>query len=567
VEQFFNHRTGPADAHVAYFSMEIGLQADLPTYSGGLGVLAGDTIKSAADLAVPLVAVTLVHEHGFFKQRLGHDGWQTEEPEQWTLGEKLVEQPERVQIPIEGRTVHLRAWRRDVTGVHGHVVPVFFLDANLPENDGRDRVLTERLYGGDQEYRLRQEMILGVGGVRMLQALGYAQLRKYHMNEGHSAFLIVELLRQSKEQSGSYDVPMVRNCTVFTTHTPVAAGHDRFSKASVLAAWPDLPNDIEGLFDGEELNMTKLALEYAGYVNGVAKKHGEVSRHMFPGFTIDSITNGVHSVTWTSEEMQALFDQFMHGWRADSSMLRYAMSIPASKIREAHAAAKKRLIDTVNAAGGNFSPDVFTIGFARRATAYKRAFLLFSDPARLRAIAEREGGLQIVFAGKAHPKDTEGKEIIKRIFATKDSLGPSVKLIYLENYTMDLAKTLVTGVDVWLNTPLRPLEASGTSGMKAAHNGVPSLSVLDGWWIEGCLEGITGWAVGPLTDDDGIETTEHDRRDADDLYGKLEHVILPMYYNHPDQWAGVMRGAIAINASFFNTNRMIQEYVLRAYFH
>lgn len=567
MEQFFAHRTGPSDAHVAYFSMEIGLQADLPTYSGGLGVLAGDTIKSAADLAVPVVAITLIHEHGFFRQRLGPDGWQTEEPEQWKIPEKLVEQPKRVQVTIEGRTVHVRAWRRDVNGVHGHTVPVFFLDTNLPENDGRDRALTERLYGGDQEYRLRQEIILGVGGVRMLQALGYNQLRKYHMNEGHSAFLIVELLRQSKERASMYDVQMVRDCTVFTTHTPVAAGHDRFSKASVLVAWPDIPQDIEGLFESEELNMTRLALEYAGYVNGVAKKHGEVSRHLFPGFTIDSITNGVHSVTWTSVEMQALFDEFMHGWRADPSMLRYAMSIPSTRIRQAHAAGKKRLIDAVNAAGGKFSPDVLTIGFARRATAYKRAFLLFSDPARLRSIAEREGGLQIVFAGKAHPRDIEGKEIIKKIFSTRDALGPAVKLIYLENYTMDLAKTLVSGVDVWLNTPLRPLEASGTSGMKAAHNGVPSLSVLDGWWIEGCLEGITGWAVGPLTDNLDAENNARDTRDADDLYGKLEHVILPMYYQHPDHWANVMRGAIAINASFFNTNRMLQEYVLRAYFH
>ena len=475
MEQFFTHRTGPSDAHVAYFSMEIGLQADLPTYSGGLGVLAGDTIKSAADLAVPLVAITLVHEHGFFRQRLGQDGWQTEEPEQWKLPEKLVELPQRVQINIEGRAVHIRAWRRDVNGVHGHTVPVFFLDTNVPENDGRDRVLTERLYGGDQEYRLRQEMVLGIGGVRMLQALQYNQLRKYHMNEGHSAFLIVELLKQSKECGGAYDIQMVRDCTVFTTHTPVAAGHDRFSKASVLVAWPDIPRDIEGLFEGDELNMTRLALEYAGYVNGVAKKHGEVSRHLFPGFTIDSITNGVHSATWTSPEMQALFDEFMLGWRADPSMLRYAMSIPSTRVRDAHAAAKKRLIETVNAAGGTFSPDIFTIGFARRATAYKRAFLLFIDPARLRAIAERGGGLQIVFAGKAHPRDIEGKEIIKHIYAMRDALGPSVKLIYLENYTMDLAKVLVTGSDVWLNTPLRPLEASGTSGMKAAHNAVPSM--------------------------------------------------------------------------------------------
>jgi starch phosphorylase len=310
--------------------------------------------------------------------------------------------------------------------------------------------------------------------------------------------------------------------------------------------------------------MTLLALNHAGYVNGVAKKHGEVSRALFPGYFIDSITNGVHSATWTCNEFAALYDNHIPGWRADPSMLRYAMNIPTIEIAQAHCQAKERVIKIVkDRTGIELRPDVFTIGFARRATEYKRATLVLRDQERLARIARANGGLQIIYAGKAHVKDLQGKELIKQIIAAARALAPRVTIVYLENYDMALAKDLVAGVDVWLNTPLKPLEASGTSGMKAAHNGVPSLSVLDGWWIEGCIEGITGWAIG----DAGAEDTGPDRdsKDAGDLYEKLER-IAPIYRKDPTAWAQIMRGSVALNASFFNTHRMIQEYVLRAYF-
>ncbi len=557
------HPTSP----VAYFSMEIGFDARYPTYSGGLGVLSGDTIKAAADLRVPLVAVSLLHEHGFFKQVLDTNGTQREEPEEWKPAEAFVAVDARVHVAIEGRRVAVRTWRADIKGVYGYVVPVYFLDTNLPENSDADRLLTSRLYGGDSDYRLKQELILGVGGVRMLEALGITPC-KFHMNEGHSAFLVLELLAQTRAATASYDSDYVRSRCVFTTHTPVAAGHDVFTREQLTRAWADAPLDAPNvLTEHGAVDMTHLALSHAEYVNGVAKKHGEVSRQLFPGYCIDSITNGIHTGTWVGPDMQATFDKHVPGWKADYSMLRYALGISSAEVREAHTAAKKRLFMHINMTTGvTLDPNVFTIGFARRATAYKRADLLLRDLPRLRALGERSGGLQIVYAGKAHPKDTEGKHIIERIVAASKELGPHVTLLYLPNYGMSLAGLLVSGVDVWLNTPLPPYEASGTSGMKAAANGVPSLSVLDGWWIEGCLEGITGWSFGAPPGSELRAAEERDAADARALMEKLEQTILPLYRENPEGWALVMRNAIAINGSFFNTHRMVQEYVLRAYF-
>jgi len=558
---------------VAYFSMEIALEADIPTYSGGLGVLAGDTIRAAADRKVPMVAVTLLHRKGFFYQKLDASGWQTEEPAEWKVADFLTEMPARAAVSIEGRTVHLRAWKYEVRGYDDYSVPVYFLDADLPENSEWDRTLTHYLYGGDNHYRLCQEVILGIGGIRMLRALGYDQLQRYHLNEGHASLLTVALLDEQAQQAGRAaftreDIERVREQCVFTTHTPVPAGHDRFPL--------DLVNRVLGreemaamhdVFCCEgELNMTYLALNLSHYVNGVAKSHGEVSRHMFAQYRIDAITNGVHAGTWTAPAFQKLFDQHIPDWRGDNFHLRYALSIPAEEVWNAHAAAKRALFEYVNReTNAGLENEVLTLGFARRAAEYKRADLLFRDIERLKSIAAKTGRLQILYAGKAHPQDQGGKQLIQRIFQARAALQRDIKVVYLANYDMDLAKLLTAGVDLWLNTPQPPLEASGTSGMKAALNGVPSFSVLDGWWIEGCIEGITGWAIGERCD---LAAGGDDRSacDAAALYDKLEQVIIPLFYRDRNRFIDVMRHAIALNGSFFNTQRMVLQYVLKAYF-
>ena len=559
MKRFFNE---PEPRKIAYFSMEIGLDGSMPTYSGGLGVLAGDTIKSAADLAVPMVAVSLVHEKGYFSQKLLEDGWQEEVPSSWRMEEFLEPLDVQVIITIEGREVRIRPWRKVVRGVKGYDVPIIFLDTNVPGNSDYDKTLTSFLYGGDQKYRFAQEMVLGIGGLRMLNALGYTGIKKYHMNEGHASLLTLELYKETDSAS----LEDVRHRCVFTTHTPVPAGHDRFETSLVKDLMPSFPFDIRDLIDAEgKVNMTLIGLYFSNYVNGVAKKHGEVSQEMFPNYPIHSITNGVHSATWTSPEMQELFDRFIPEWRIDPFTLRYAAGISDKEILNTHAENKKNLIDEINARHKTkLEYDVFTIGFARRATSYKRPDLLFFDIERLKNIAKIHGKIQLVFAGKAHKKDTQGKETIKKLFSISKELDDKITLVYLDDYDMHLAKVLIPGVDIWLNTPMRPKEASGTSGMKAAHNGVPSFSVLDGWWLEGCIEGVTGWSIGDKTPvlDEGAQNV----KDAQSLYDKLEK-ILPIYYADKHAWAEIMKYTIVINASFFNTHRMVSQYVLKAYFH
>ena len=554
---------------IAYFSMEIGIEVGMPTYSGGLGVLAGDTIRSAADLKIPLAAVTLLHRKGYFYQRLDATGWQSEEPAEWVVDDFLTERPHRVAVTLEGRTVQIRCWQYEVTGVSGFTVPVYFLDTDLPDNMDWDRTLTHFLYGGDQQYRLCQEVILGIGGVRMLRALGYGNIARFHMNEGHASLLTLELLDEEVRNAGRHaithdDIALVRQQCVFTTHTPVPAGHDQFPLELV-----DRVLGRREVFDMKEvfccegrLNMTYLALNLSHYVNGVAKKHGEVSQHMFAGYVIDSITNGVHAATWTAEPFQQLYDRHIPGWKRDNFSLRYALSIPKAEVWQAHMQAKKQLLQCVNReTNAGLDVDVFTLGFARRATTYKRADLLLTDGERLKRIAAQAGPLQVIYAGKAHPQDQGGKELIKRIFQAKEALGRDIKLVYLQNYDMALGKLMTAGVDVWLNTPQPPFEASGTSGMKAALNGVPSLSVLDGWWIEGRIEGITGWAIGEDSWEDGDRP-----KVVSSLYDKLEQVVIPLFYGARERFLEVMLHAIALNGSFFNTHRMMQQYVLKAYF-
>lgn len=565
----------PGSDTIAYFSMEIGLDEAMPTYSGGLGVLAGDTVRSAADGDVPMVAVTLVHRKGYFRQRLDAAGGQTEEPQPWSPEALLTEMPARATVSIEGREVALRAWRYDVRGAGGVTLPVLLLDSDLPVNAESDRRLTDYLYGGDERYRLCQEIVLGIGGVRMLRALGYDSIRRFHMNEGHAALLVLELGFEEMKRRGLDEVTRevavaVKPMCVFTTHTPVPAGHDQFPLSMlrrVLTDYGDAYNQraVEFCLDNV-LNMTYLALDNSHYVNGVAKKHGEISRQMFGQYKVDSITNGVHAGTWISPQIQAVIDRHIAAWREDNASLRYALGIPRHELWAAHQAAKQDLVAWVNQrTGASLFSNAFTIGFARRATPYKRADLLFHDLQRLLALHRSAGPIQVVYGGKAHPRDGSGKDLIRQIFAQIAKLKGQLTVAYVEDYDIAAARRMVAGVGLWLNTPQPPLEASGTSGMKAAMNGVPQLSVLDGWWIEGCIENVTGWAIGDGNTGNGGGIDER-AFDAESLYNKLETVILPMFYRDQDRYIDVMRHAIALNGSFFNTERMVDQYVRKAYF-
>jgi starch phosphorylase len=548
--------------------MEVAADPGMPTYSGGLGVLAGDTLRSCADLKIPIVGVSLLYRRGYFEQHLDDWGNQHEQPVKWDPSRLARLLPTTVRVSIEGRPVVVQAWQYDITGLTGYAVPLLLLDTNAEENAAGDRELTSDLYGGDERYRLAQEIILGIGGVRMLRALGYTQVERFHMNEGHAALLAIELLGERKQtEPAAWDFDGVKRDCIFTTHTPVPAGHDQFSYELVKQMLGDTaPLDVLQMLGGrDQLNMTLLALNMSTYVNGVAKRHGEVSQDMFPGYAIDSITNGIHSATWTSLSFQQLYDRHIPGWRADPFALRYAISVPAQDIWAAHVQAKARLLGEVRKRTSlPFRDDALTIGFARRATQYKRAELVFSEPSQLLDMVRTVGPIQFIFAGKAHPKDEPGKEIIRRIIHIAGQLKPEIPIAYLENYDLVLAKLLTSGVDLWLNTPLRPQEASGTSGMKAAHNGVPSLSVLDGWWVEGCIEGVTGWAIGRGSSD-AASQEGRGAQDARELYDKLRGVIAPLFYQDRARWSEIMRSTIAFNASFFNTHRMVQQYTANAY--
>jgi starch phosphorylase len=546
--------------------MEIAIHPSMPTYSGGLGVLAGDTLRSAADQGVPLVAFTLVHRKGYFQQHLDSKGVQSEDIQPWDPSGFCIEEPPRVTVSVEGRTVAVRAWRYDLEGRYGHVVPVYLLDTDLEGNSGWDRGLTDHLYGGDTNYRLEQEIVLGMGGARMANALGHT-VNVYHMNEGHAALLTLALLENQLGGGplgavADADVAQVRQKCVFTTHTPVPAGHDRFATEQtirILGGERTARLEKLGCFRDGMLNMTLLALKFSRYANGVAMQHAKVSRQMFPEFAIDSITNGVHAPTWVSNPIQQMLDAHISSWRRDNLYLRNAIDLPEPKILAAHARAKVALLaEVASRTGLVFNPKVLTLGFARRVATYKRAALMFTDPARLVEIATVAGGLQIVYAGKAHPQDEPGKALIQQVVedAAKFSNGV-LRIVYLENYGWELGALLTAGVDVWVNTPKRPYEASGTSGMKAALNGVPSLSILDGWWIEGCIEGVTGWAI-----EDGADDAE----EAASFYNKLETAVVPLYLQAPEKWARLMRNTLAFNGSYFNTNRMVKQYTRNAYY-
>ena len=562
----FSYETLPSSGLVAYFSMEIAINPGMHTYSGGLGVLAGDTLRSAADLGVPLIAFTLVHRKGYFQQRLDERGMQSEEIQPWNPADFCIEEKVRVTVSVEDRIVTVRCWRYDLVGRFGHVVPIYLLDTDLDGNTGWDRGLTDHLYGGDTNYRLEQEIVLGMGGARMASALGH-KVNVHHMNEGHAALLTLALLERQLgggplNGATEIDIEHVRNQCVFTTHTPVPAGHDRFStEQAIRILGGDRTARLErmGCFRDEMLNMTLLALRFSRYANGVSMQHAKVSRALFPEFALDSITNGVHAPTWVSEPIQKMLDANFSPWRRDNLYMRNAIDITEEEILSVHAQNKAALLaEVAQRTGQAFDPKVLTLGFARRAATYKRATLMFADTARLAEIATNAGGLQIIYAGKAHPQDEPGKALIQQVVADAARLSNDMlRVVYLENYDWKLGAILTAGVDVWVNTPRRPYEASGTSGMKAALNGVPSLSILDGWWIEGCIEGFTGWAI-----EDGAD----DAAEADSLYRKLETAVVPLYRDAPKKWARLMRATLAFNGSYFNTNRMVKQYTRNAYY-
>lgn len=547
---------------IAYFTMEIALRPEVHTYSGGLGVLAGDTARSAADLELPVVFVSIVSKAGYIRQEIV-DGRQVEHESPWDPSQWTVPVAAKVAVRLEDREVWIRPWLYRIEGVTGHATPVILLDTDLEENHPDDRRLTDALYGGDAAYRLKQEAILGIGGVRMLRALGF-EIDHFHMNEGHAALLTLELMRWYHDFGGSeefVDLGRIRSACIFTTHTPVEAGHDKFPYdlvLRVLNGYVD-PAVLRRYAGEQNLNMTQLALSFSGYINGVAKRHAETSRKMFPGYRVHSVTNGVHSATWTWPSFSRLYNEHFPDWRHDPEVLLRAVEIPDAAIRAAHREAKEALAKKVaELTGVTLDPSVATIGFARRMTSYKRANLIFQDIARLKAIA-RERPFQLVMAGKAHPRDTEGKRLIELIHREARELSDTIPVVFLPSYDMDLARYIVSGVDVWLNTPLPPLEASGTSGMKAAMNGVLNLSVLDGWWVEGCIEGHTGWAIG-----DGNGDGDHSR-DAALLYDKLQNTVLPLYYDQSDRWTWMMKEAISRIGSYFNTHRMMRRYAAEAY--
>jgi starch phosphorylase len=445
-------------------------------------------------------------------------------------------------------------------------VPVILLDTNLDQNDPADRELTDRLYGGDERYRLKQEVILGIGGTRLLQALGF-EIQTYHLNEGHAALLTLELLRRYPHPAGHrsanssrYDEDRVLEHCLFTTHTPVEAGHDRFD-------YPLVESVLDGFIEFDELrryageadcNLTRLAFSLSGYVNGVAKRHARTTQQLFPGYSVHAITNGIHARNWTHPALVRLFDETMSDWSIEPDILVSADQMDDQALRSAKSRAKDDLIALIKArTGQTLDSDLPIIAFARRMTGYKRPLLILSDLDRVRGIAERRP-FQLVWAGKAHPADIDGKNIIHQIHLASEALAGAVQSVFVPDYGLEVAAALVAGADIWLNTPRPPMEASGTSGMKAALNGTLNFSVLDGWWIEAWIEDVTGWSIG---EDGPASDSEH----ASSLYDKLENKILPRFFDDQPKWAWMMKEAISKIGSRFNSQRMMRRYTTDAY--
>lgn len=546
-------------AKTGFFSMEIGINEDVKTYAGGLGILAGDALKSCADLQLPVAGVTLLYKKGYFKQKIDENGNQIEEEQNWDYQNILKKLDTKVKVRISGEDVVVGCWAYEIEGVAGGKKPVFFLDTDIEENNEYYRTACHRLYQGDRRDRIVQEIILGIGGVEMLKSLGF-EIEKYHMNEGHTSFLPLALYKTHNKEE-------IRKKCVFTTHTPVPAGHDIFEESLVReVAGEYLPQDIS-IFENGKLNMTHLGLKFAGYINGVARKHRQTSGKMFPRYDIESITNGIHARTWVSEPFKELFTKHIPEWHDDPFTLRAAINIPQDEIWEAHAKAKRQLIEEVKEkTGQELDFDKLTIGFARRFVEYKRPHMIFNDLDRLRTITKEKGNIQVIFSGKAHPSDPTGKRLIQEILEIKGKIqDENIRIVFLEDYSIKTAKHMIAGCDIWLNNPKRPHEASGTSGMKAAINGVPHFSVLDGWWLEGHVEDVTGWSIGLHPYDPTFNEDKSPDDEAEDFYRKLEEKVLPLFYHDKDNWIKMMKSCIAINGSFFHTHRMMQQYVIEAY--
>ncbi|OFW38522.1 MAG: alpha-glucan phosphorylase [Acidobacteria bacterium RIFCSPLOWO2_12_FULL_67_14] len=606
---------GLAGRPVAYFSAEFALHQSLPIYAGGLGVLAGDHCKEASDLGVPLVGVGFMYPQGYFHQEVSADGWQQEVYETLNWPEAPVEpamtpdgKPCVTAVPLGNRTVLVAVWR-----VRVGRVTLYLLDTNLEENAPWDRDLSARLYGGDRETRVQQEIVLGFGGVRALKAVG-VDPAVYHLNEGHAAFAVLQRIRDLCETGWAFDAALeeVRRTTVFTTHTPVPAGHDAFPfhlvEAHLAGAWGDLGSYREKFFalahhdngGGPMFNMTALALRTAGAVNGVSRLHGDVTRHMwqsvwpstpFERLPIRSVTNGVHVPTWVAAEIATLFDRYLgpdwldhHDdpafcdgvlripdeelWRARQALREFLFTFIRERARyrwTTQGAAAARIV----AAGTMLDHNALTIGYARRFTGYKRPELIFSDAERLARILNAHGRpVQILFAGKAHPADDVGKHHLQRIY--RRALDPSFggRIAFIEDYDLHVAHFLVQGCDVWLNTPRKPLEASGTSGMKAAINGTPHLSIGDGWWAEG-FTGDNGWLIQSAALDPNDHAAQ-DWADAQAIYALLEEQLVPTFYDRdasgiPGRWLQIVKQAIRTILPRFSARRMVKEYARTMY--
>tara|TARA_Y100001958_G_scaffold158920_1_gene158393 strand:- start:287 stop:1921 length:1635 start_codon:yes stop_codon:yes gene_type:complete len=533
---------------IAYFSAEIGISSNLPTYSGGLGVLAGDHIKSAADLGINMIAISLLYKEGYFKQIIDQEGKQKEVYPKFIPEPLLTKLDDIFSIKLNGKNVFIKACVYNHKSINGNSIPIYFLDTDIPENEKETRKITLRLYSGDDKQRILQEAILGFGGMKLLNVLGEDKIAKYHMNEGHCSFLVLDLL---KKFNG--DVEKVKSKCHFTTHTPVAAGHDQFELQLVKKILGDLvPSDLPlPSLQQNKFHMTELGLYFSNTGNGVSKLHGDVAQKQFPWKDIGYVTNGVHHYTWVSNFFAKLFDESFPGWQTRPELLLDIDKVDSDSLWNAHLNAKKDLLHYANSQLSKaLDPNVLTIGFARRAATYKRAQLIFEDTERLVDLGA--GKIQLIFSGKAHPNDKEGKELIYGIIENARKLEDKIKIIYLENYNMWLGKLITNGVDVWLNTPLRPNEASGTSGMKSALNGIPNLSILDGWWEEGCKDKINGWSV-------GISDNANDESDANSLYDVLEKEVIPTFYDDKERWITIMRNSI-ITGVDFTSQRMVRDY-------
>ena len=539
---------------VGYFTAEIGLWSELHTYSGGLGVLAGDHVKSAADAEVPLVGVTLVYRKGYGRQHLDKDGVQTETYRDLDPAKHMQDTGMEISLPLDSGELWAKVWKAEISGVSGHVVPVYFLDTFHPKNSEKHLELGLTLYGGDDWVRIRQEYLLGVGGLRLLDKLGL-EVDGLHLNEGHCTFALLEMLGKgwTREQ--------LAKRVLFTTHTPVPAGHDRFEWGAVEEVLGDLmPSDAKQLVidagdpeEGRRISMSHLAVALSGPVNAVSNLNAWVASSMFADHHIAPITNGVHHITWTSPMMADLFDKQLPGWREDPTKLAHAGKIPTRDLTGARYVARKVLRELVQTSTGvRLDKNRLTIGFARRFATYKRANLVFSDLERLREIGA--GKIQFVFSGKAHPRDEGGKALIKSIFDSAKDLEEEIPVAFLEDYSMATGLAMTGGVDIWLNNPIRPMEASGTSGMKAAMNGVPNCSILDGWWPEGCEHGVNGWAIGEADDE------RDDVRDAKNVLDVIENEVLPAWNEGDEKWCEIMRASIATSARFTGA-RMISDYL------